>query len=307
MGNLGRAFGDMAKVVSEHPTEIAAALRIVFDTIVLLVDTVTWLAKIWVAAYRNMGDVIGWLIKTFAGFIDFMLGGFAAILDAADMGFGWIPGVGDALGTAKEDFAAFREGVKSDLMAASNAAYGWGEALDKANRKRTLEADISIWQHKLSQARADLKKTTNQKARAKLEADIRDLQRKIRQARGELDSLNGKIAVTYVKTVHTSSFPAQHGGIARAMGGVVGRAATGGIRQNMTMVGEHGPELVNLPPGSHVRSAPDTSRTLAAGGDSRPIEVTLVLDGKVLAREMVEPHREIVRSKGGYQRFYGGR
>lgn len=45
-----------------------------------------------------------------------------------------------------------------------------------------------------------------------------------------------------------------------AHGGIVGTAANGGLRSGMTLVGEHGPELVQLPPGSHVHSNPDSQR-----------------------------------------------
>ena len=46
----------------------------------------------------------------------------------------------------------------------------------------------------------------------------------------------------------------------KAAGGIVGAAASGGIRSNLTWVGEQGPELVNLAPGSRVWSNPDSRR-----------------------------------------------
>ncbi len=45
----------------------------------------------------------------------------------------------------------------------------------------------------------------------------------------------------------------------RAHGGIVG-AAEGGIRGDWTWVGESGPELMQLPPGTHVRTNPDSQR-----------------------------------------------
>lgn len=50
-----------------------------------------------------------------------------------------------------------------------------------------------------------------------------------------------------------------------AHGGVVGAAASGGVRSNMTLVGERGPELVNLAPGSQVTPAGQTAGLLAGG------------------------------------------
>ncbi len=306
MTDLGDAFGEMAKLVSEHPTEIAAALSIVFDTIVLIVKTITWLGEVWVGIMQNIGTSIGFVIDMMATLLDGALAAFGGLVDGAARAFSWLPGVGPALRQAKEDFAGFREQAVGDLRRVADGARGMGDELDKSNKKRKLEADISIWQAQLAKARKDLKNTTSQKAEAKLKADIKDLEAKLKNARGQLDALNGKIAYTYVKTVHTDSFPAQHGGIARRMGGITG-AATGGVRGRMTMVGEDGPEIVNLPPGSHVRSRPDSQRVMREGGPAgTPMQVNLVVDGRVLARAMVEPHREIVRAKGGYQRFYGG-
>jgi len=87
----------------------------------------------------------------------------------------------------------------------------------------------------------------------------------------------------------------------KATGGIVGAAASGGIRSNLTMVGESGPELVELPPGARVNSNPDTTRMLsgaAGAGGGQPIIVQLVLDGRVLAQQLIEPTRDLVRTLG---------
>jgi TP901 family phage tail tape measure protein len=47
-----------------------------------------------------------------------------------------------------------------------------------------------------------------------------------------------------------------------AHGGTISARASGGPSTGPTVVGEHGPELVNLAPGSHVTSNPDTQRIL---------------------------------------------
>jgi hypothetical protein len=61
----------------------------------------------------------------------------------------------------------------------------------------------------------------------------------------------------------------------RAHGGLTGSAQTGGVRADVTMVGEYGREIVDLPPGAHVYSNPDTERMLAggSGGISGVLEV----------------------------------
>lgn len=51
----------------------------------------------------------------------------------------------------------------------------------------------------------------------------------------------------------------------KAAGGIVGAAASGGLRSSLTWVGEQGPELLDLPAGSRVWSNPDSRRKLAQG------------------------------------------
>jgi hypothetical protein len=78
--------------------------------------------------------------------------------------------------------------------------------------------------------------------------------------------------------------------------------ARGGIAGGLAVVGENGPELVNLPHGSMVRSNPDTRSILAgagSGGGDRPIHITLQLGGKNIGDLLVDPLRGAVRARGG--------
>jgi hypothetical protein len=100
-----------------------------------------------------------------------------------------------------------------------------------------------------------------------------------------------KFARTYTATVITTykSFGSKPntaiGGIGNkfakgyASGGVVGHAAEGGVQSNMTLVGEDGPELVNLAPGSQVTPASGTRATLAGMGGGGRVQVELVISG----------------------------
>ena len=106
----------------------------------------------------------------------------------------------------------------------------------------------------------------------------------------------------------------------KASGGIVGAAASGGIRSNLTWVGEQGPELLDLPAGARVWSNADSRRKAAAPWASmlnsprragaaasgaavavQPIVVhqTITLDGKVVARAVFEPLKEEIRGRGG--------
>jgi hypothetical protein len=85
----------------------------------------------------------------------------------------------------------------------------------------------------------------------------------------------------------------------KASGGVVGAAAAGGNRWGRTLVGEYGPEIADLPVGTRVHSAPDTARMLTGGGDSRPIDLTVIIGGAQVGAALIDPLRGEIRNRGG--------
>jgi hypothetical protein len=104
----------------------------------------------------------------------------------------------------------------------------------------------------------------------------------IRQINRALDAID-KAAGPYVNFGHIPSVGGGGGGSVsykrpprsgQAHGGITG-AAAGGVRGRLTMVGEHGRELVNLPPGTRVHGNADTERMLGRGGGGRGV---LVID-----------------------------
>jgi hypothetical protein len=91
---------------------------------------------------------------------------------------------------------------------------------------------------------------------------------------------------------------------ARASGGLIGAQglATGGVSgARQVLVGEQGPELVDLPYGSRVRSAGDSRRAMAgAGGRPGAVEVHLTIDGRSgYDQFLVDLLRKAVRMRGG--------
>lgn len=85
-----------------------------------------------------------------------------------------------------------------------------------------------------------------------------------------------------------------------AHGGAVGHAAEGGSRSNLTMVGEHGPELVSLPGGSRVYSNPDTQRMMTGGGRSNHVILEIRGgSGTQLEQLFLQTFRQIIQVRGG--------
>ena len=302
MGELGDSFKEMANLVKEHPEEIRLAIRAVFEAIDLLIDSITFLGKAWVFMAQNAGDVFGFILQGLRG----ILIGVDTVVEGILKAGSFLPKAmgGDVFKEMHASFTEYADSAAAKLEDMANAAYGWDDAINKANRKRKLEVDITSYQSALSKARADMSKTTSKKAKAKLEADIRDLEEKLRRARVGLDSINGKVATTYVHTQYTVG-GTPHGGrpLEYAHGGIRGfsAAAAGGVRSNMTMVAEQGPEMIDLAPGSRVRSNPDTRRIMAQrdGQGGQLQQINLVVDGRVLARVVYDPLRNEIRDRGG--------
>lgn len=301
MEDLGSSFGALGRTVSRHSTEIGMALRAVLQLIVFLIDIVNFLANTWVQGIRIMTFAAGLFLKGLALMVNGVMGAVETILSALGP-VAKALGMGDAINAARTAIQTWKENTAGTLEAAGQSAMDFGKTLDRANRKRQLEVDIASFKNRLAIARADLKKTADKKAQAKLRADISDLNNKIATARAQLNALNGKTATTYVDVwTRNRTYGGNSVTGARAMGGVTGsRAASGGVRSNMTLVGEAGPEIVDLPPGSRVRTAGDSQRMMGGGGgSSAPMVLEIRSGGSRLDDLLVEILKRAVHIRGG--------
>lgn len=80
-----------------------------------------------------------------------------------------------------------------------------------------------------------------------------------------------------IQAVENAGLGGLLGAIGLEHGGIAG-AAAGRLAGGLTMVGEHGRELLRLPPGTNVRSNPDTERILAQGGGGGAQRVVVEFD-----------------------------
>lgn len=113
----------------------------------------------------------------------------------------------------------------------------------------------------------------------------------------------------------------------KAAGGIVGAAASGGVRGGLTWVGEHEPELLQLPVGSRVWSGPDSRRKAqaaqapwasmltaprrasagyaqpasAGGGSGQPLVIQLRIGEREFGEVWVDAGRKAVRDRGGIE------
>lgn len=145
------------------------------------------------------------------------------------------------------DYTASINGIPKDTMTAIQAAIDQGD-IDTANR---LLADASRTRTSTVQADTD--------------------SASIAQARKELDDIAKDRVVKYTATGPDGR------AITRFAQGTGDVGAPGGV----AMVGEHGPELVDLPQGAVVHRTTETERILRDSGGSGSTTVALVVQGNV--------------------------
>lgn len=134
-------------------------------------------------------------------------------------------------------------------------------------------------------------------------ANTHDAAGRIAALQGQINKIHGKtVEVRVITSGGGQKLYASGGGRQAeqlAHGGIKG-AASGMIGSGTTMVGEYGPELVDLPPGTRVHSNPDTERMLASarGGGGGATTLIVQSGGSRLDDFLVEILRNAVRVKG---------
>lgn len=297
---FGKSLGALARTVSSHSTEMAMALGIVLGAITFLIDAVNFLAQAWVFMLNQGSTVMAFLIRATAATADGILLIAESIVKGFDFLTSWIPDLDGQLKKAGESIERLRGTTREKFENMAQGAEDWGRRLDESNKERVLKVDIDSWNSQLSRALEKLK-TVPPSQQTALKGEISDL-------RGKIDAANEKLRSMqkdYYVRIHAYKVgdwaigmggPYAHGGVI----GHVGRAATGGARSNMTLVGEQGPEFVNLAPGSHVRSAADTRRIAAqGGGEGGGSTLVLQSSGRRVDDLLVEILREAIHQRGG--------
>lgn len=208
-----------------------------------------------------------------------------------------------------ESQAAARE-LASAVLGASAAAADADLSFDGFKRELgRMEKQGLISKEAADVLRGSIKETTKSADKfqgnrvAKLLAQKEAAQRNIDLINNKLNELDGKTATTYVNTIITRSLRNLAGSLFQAHGGITpaaSHAAEGGPRGNRVWVGEQGPELVDLAPGSMVHPA-GTSRAMAAAGAAGEQRIVLELrsSGGRVDELLLEVLRNAIRVRGG--------
>ncbi|MEV7240461.1 hypothetical protein AB0N92_04245 [Streptomyces sp. NPDC093248] len=150
------------------------------------------------------------VIKMFRYISMAALASFDVIISGAAHAFGWIPGIGGKLKAANKAFDTFKDGYLRSLETAERKANEFAASAGPKLSAGKLKLNISNWQSQIEAAKAKLR-TVPPSKQAALRATIADLQAKVAAARRSLDSLNGKTATTYVRTVRLGGSSPFHG------------------------------------------------------------------------------------------------
>lgn len=302
MRGLGDSFGALGRTVRDHSSEIAIALRMILGLITTIIDIVNFLANVWVVMLSEGAKVAEFLIRGFQAAADGILGAIEMIMGGI-VRFAEMLGLPSAkLRDQKRDFENWRNGVVADIEGAANKVRGFTETIAQQNARNKMTADISMLEAKVRQAKQRLQETNDKKVKSKIRADISNLTAELNRARAKLAAFDGTTATARIITIQQtiSKHDPSGGRPFFSKGGITG-AATGGVRNNMTWVGERGPELLNLPPGTQVSSNPDSMRKArqAGGGGGGMMLIQLKIGDRDLGEILVDPMRKAVAARGG--------
>ncbi len=269
--HLGEAFAYLAEAVTENSDEVALAIRYVLEIVTGLVYVLGALVHAWAWVVRNVE--------------------FASA--ALQVAWGWVDRNWDVTITATQT------GIDSITILASDlwniVDRNWiRNVLFSAPGLRSVTGLVSaLWGW------------VNRNWKRVVAFSAPGLSSAIEAVRTLWGWVNRSWSRTVSLSVSMPGLSAAKAGLKAlgfAHGGVRGisTAATGGVRNNMTLVGEHGPELVDLAPGSRVRSNPDTRRLMGGqGGGGGGGTFVFKSSGRRVDDMLIEILREAIHQRGG--------
>lgn len=315
LDSTGKALETLSKNAEFNADTLSAALTTVEFSIEHAANGINLLSEV------GKISAVGALID--------MTDGFRGTDDAAS-------GAASAYKDAAQELKAYSDEVKAQTdpaFALIKAQQGLKQSQDEYNEAvkehgrnspeaRAALLDLAEASIELSSAVAGAEGTFNGKLSPALRATLRAAgltEKEIKELEKQFGSAR-KAGDAFAKT-YTANVVVRYREVGRAVpiygeyqSGIGGRAAggiqgaqSGGMRSNQVVVGEHGRELLDLPPGTQVNSNPDTERMLGGGGRTI-VEVRIIPNGDPILDRIAEGLQFRVRTEGGgdAQAYWGG-
>jgi len=345
--DFGSEFGEVFSELEDDSAALADSINFLSDVLGFLLDAVTVVIEVsadWISQFPALAREIQGAADSVSNWIDMLDGTKDAVEEVDLRGAQWHDGIDDGTQKIERQIGALQ--ALSDEMnkqtdplyalidaqsAVSDAQERYNEALRKHGPKSEEARDALI---KVGKAASNVSSAAAKAADSGFDGsltpamrnvmrqaglsktEINRLESALRSARGAADRWEGTFTQTYITRYKEYGLKSPSGGMGgfqgHASGGITG-AATGGMHTGMKMVGEHGPELISLPPGSHVYSNPDSSSLMAKEAAGRAIgqqgapavgfsNAVIKFDASGsnrLVRAIMEMLRGEIRSEGG--------
>lgn len=325
--SIGRMFGSIADVAPQA----AEGIGDLIDMMGAFIRFAGWAIE---SGTRMWGIFKGLITLDFGKIKDAMTSSNEDLKGSQAAQESWLTTVRQSTAAAVDYAAGIRE-MASAQLAAENTAIGFEEALDetataarrakggidanteagRTNRTQLLRLASATMAHveSLRRTNAPANAVTGAMNRGRtafiaaataMGASKKEAER-LATALFRLDGINVSPTVN-VRVLGASRIAKVENQLARLgafdHGGIVGAADSGGIRNGLTLVGERGPELVDLPAGSRVTPHAQTRDVMAGGGQSSsPAPIILEVHGGMgdLERAVVKFIVDRVRRRGG--------
>ncbi len=301
---LGKAVGDFFAKLGSEGENAAVFFNDLITLIIKLIDWTGTAIAALTSMYVTFRKAAGFVKKAVSDLFDWIWERVKSVTDSITATFASLSGrVGGALNAVRARAVAAFNGIRNAARAAINAAIAVFNSL-RARAGAILNALLAraraVWNGMVSAARGAVGRIIGA-----FTGVWNSIVGGINRVRGAFSGLADWAASQFSRVVGAAQSAAStigslsiggligglfaSGGVVGGLPASIGQAASGGIRNGLTMVGERGPELINVAPGSKVWSHGDSMRMLAgAGGQGGGVlQVHWVGSESALVRELM--------------------
>lgn len=322
MGSMANSMAFLGTVVKDNAGAISMAIRVILQllpiAIRILAGLVWWYAQ-WYKAIKGVIYIVkvlwGWIKKAWNFTVKMAQTGYSGVKGKVKTLWGWVKkawrfvvrmaqsGFANVRGKAKTLWGWVKRGWRFTVKMLQK---GYAGVRDKFKTlwnwvKKQWKFTLKMLQRGYPGLYSKLR-TLWRWVKKGWKFTVKMFQRGYTGVRNKLARLWGWVKRGWRFTIRVGIVGAAKKLLGFAHGGIVGAAAGGGPRSNSVMVGEQGPEVVDLPPGSRVRSNPDSRRIQAqgnGGGRGGPVNLTVYVGSEKVGAAMIDPLRKEIKKRGG--------